>query len=98
MHAGQCVIALCVVATIAAAQSENPTRFDLHGDPLPPGVVARIGTHRFWHGTNGSDILVTPDGKKLIAQCADGLIHVMDLATGKDLQILTPAGSGTPVL
>src|SRR5262249_31562482 len=58
-------------------------RTDRHGDPLPAGAVARLGTLRFrlygkctLHG-------FSPDGKAVLLTGADGGLHWMDARTGK---------------
>jgi RNA polymerase sigma factor (sigma-70 family) len=57
--------------------------FDLAGDPLPDGAVARIGTTRFrLHGAIGS-LAFTADGRRLVSLGADD-IRVWDVATGRE--------------
>jgi WD40 repeat protein len=64
----------------------QPVRLDRHGDPLPPGALARIGTVRLWQGTQITAPLVwTPDGKTLAACGYDGVIRLWDQATGKQV-------------
>jgi WD40 repeat protein len=55
-------------------------RLDAHGDPLPPGALARIGTLRFRH-RNQNLAGLTPDGKSLVLFGREGL-QVMDADTG----------------
>jgi len=69
----------------AGAQPKQ-TRVDQHGDPLPEGAVARIGTTRFRHG--GMDLVgFTSDGKALI-YLGGGALHFMDAALGKETKVL----------
>ncbi len=55
------LLALAVVAGLAHA---GPPPTDLYGDPLPEGVVLRLGTARL--KSSASQMLFTPDGKTLI--------------------------------
>jgi RNA polymerase sigma factor (sigma-70 family) len=59
-------------------------RVDLHGDPLPEGAVARLGTWAFRHGTMVWDASLTflPDGKRLVS-AGGGWVRRWDLATGQ---------------
>ena len=49
---------------------------DLHGDRLPDGAVARLGTNRFNHASNVGPVVFTPDGKAIISYGGDGLACV----------------------
>src|SRR5262245_13043248 len=72
---------LLVAGSLAA--DEVPVRRDLHGDPLPPGAIARLGTVRFTHADAVPCVAFSPDGRSLIASGADGLVIVWDAVTGK---------------
>ena len=67
-------------------KNEPQARLDDYGDPLPDGVVRRVGTLRFRHGGGRVNFLiVSPDGKTLISGTFSGdrKIRARDLATGK---------------
>src|SRR5262249_34865181 len=64
---------------------QPPPRLDLHGDPLPPGVLARLGTLRFRQGDVIHRVVFSPDGKELVSASYDGTVRVWDRATGKGL-------------
>lgn len=56
-------------------------RLDLHGDPLPPFALARLGTVRWRHGGTTVDSLVfSRDGGVVFA--AGGGVTAIDVATG----------------
>ncbi len=59
---------------------------DLHGDPLPPGAIARLGTVRFRHGKGMTAIALSRDGKTITSVGGDGSIVLHDAATGAKLR------------
>src|SRR5262245_52276148 len=63
------------------APAIDPLRVDLHGDPLPRGAVARLGTVRFRAAAPVFALAFTPDGKALAGGC--GPVDIWDTATGK---------------
>jgi RNA polymerase sigma factor (sigma-70 family) len=69
--------------------------FDLRGDPLPPGAVARLGSARLRHGGAITDLAVSPDGKAVMSGGGDGTLRVWDLATGKERHRLPVGYRGT---
>jgi WD40 repeat protein len=81
-----CLTALCGLVSRAddPAPPEAKPAVDLHGDPLPFGALARIGTVRFrYHATS---VAWSPDGKLLAAGGADNQIRLLDAETGKELR------------
>jgi RNA polymerase sigma factor (sigma-70 family) len=60
-------------------------RADRHGDPLPEGAVARLGTVRFNHGDGLSALYFTPDGKTILSE-GNGSLRFWDAVTGKELK------------
>lgn len=60
-------------------------RDDPHGEPLPPGAVARLGTLRFRHSEFITDIALGTDGTSILS-AAGKSVYVWDLATGKERQ------------
>lgn len=64
---------------------------DIHGDPLPDGAVARIGSMRYRAGEIWRSAL-SPDGKRLLHDSGSGELMMTDLATGqRPLAIAEPA-------
>jgi WD40 repeat protein len=72
---------------------------DSHGDPLPAGAVARMGTVRLRHGSAapggwGAGVAYAPDGKTLFSSSGTGPARQWDAATGKELRRFdTPGGT-----
>ena len=80
--------ALCVLSFGAAGEEKTApgdARADLHGDPLPPGALARLGTLRFRVPGAVAALTASPDGKWLAwTSDADGeTLVVCDAASGK---------------
>jgi len=73
--------------------TEGSARNDAHGDPLPTGALARLGTLRFRHNQNVSDIAFAPDGRTLAAVDTSE-VCLWDVATGKELRRLGAATFG----
>ncbi|MBI3409879.1 MAG: hypothetical protein HY040_16190 [Planctomycetes bacterium] len=57
---------------------------DIHGDPLPEGALARMGTVRWRHGGPVTFIGYTAQGKQLITACTDGFFRVWAVDSGKE--------------
>jgi WD40 repeat protein len=71
--------------SVAAQGAEAGTpRTDTYGDPLPPGVVLRLGTMRLRHAN--ADVAFSKDGKQLISCDQEGELRFWDAATGKLLK------------
>jgi RNA polymerase sigma factor (sigma-70 family) len=58
-------------------------RTDRHGDPLPAGAVARLGTVRFNHGEGLNALHFSADGKTVVSE-GRGSLRIWDAATGKE--------------
>ena len=76
--------ALCLALASSAAAAAGEARIDAWGDPLPSGVVARLGTGRLcqpdvWY------IAFSPDDKTLAALNRYGGLRLSDVRTGKEL-------------
>jgi RNA polymerase sigma factor (sigma-70 family) len=65
-----------------------PETRDAHGDPLPPGAIARLGTLRFRHGKGIAAIALAADGKTITSAGSDGSIVLHDATSGAKLRVL----------
>jgi WD40 repeat protein len=59
---------LTVLSAVAANEPTAGAARDLHGDPLPPGAIARLGTLRFRTADWITHIAFSRDGKRLVTQ------------------------------
>src|SRR5262245_66026970 len=78
--------ALLALLLCNRAFAEPIPRLDLHGDPLPDGVLVRLGTVRWRHGGAGAAIAYSPDGKTLVSGGWHGTLRFWDVASGKELR------------
>jgi RNA polymerase sigma factor (sigma-70 family) len=73
----------------AAPESKKPAaprvRTDRHGDPLPDGALARLGTVRWRHGFFVQALAYSPNGKMIAAVGAGRAITLWDAASGKEI-------------
>ncbi len=65
-------------------ETPHPAR-DLFGDPLPAGVIARLGTVRLRHANYLREIAFAPDGKTVVSVGVDG-VRVWETAAGKQVR------------
>jgi RNA polymerase sigma factor (sigma-70 family) len=67
----------------AQSNAQGRGRTDGHGDPLPPGALARLGTVRFRPGHQIQALAYSPDGKTIASGGTGGTIFLWDAASGK---------------
>jgi hypothetical protein len=73
-----------------APPAKRAVRTDRYGDPLPPGVVARLGTDRLVLD-NAAFLTFSPDGRRLASHNGNTDLRVWEVATGKEvLRLKTP--------
>jgi Flp pilus assembly protein CpaB len=79
-----------------APDKAAPSRTDATGDPLPPGIIARLGSSRlFQPGLDPAFLTFSPDGQTLAAVGTAGLLYLWDVNSGKELQhFQTPSHGG----
>src|SRR5580658_10655683 len=66
-------------------KTPKPARLDRLGDPLPAGVISRIGSGRLRQGDVVTALAYSPDGTVLASSGKDNTVRFWDTATGKEL-------------
>ena len=77
---------------LAPLRAADPPRTDAHGDPLPDGALARLGTIRWRAGSAIALAAFLPDGKSVLTVSQDYVAQVWDRDTGKELRHFDAAG------
>jgi RNA polymerase sigma factor (sigma-70 family) len=74
-------------------KAEAPrVRADRHGDPLPDGAFARLGTVRWRHGDFVHALAYSPDGKRIVTTGVGRALVLWDAATGKEIRVFPSRG------
>src|SRR5262245_51105624 len=85
------ILGFMVLSAVAAqepAKAEEPeARLDSHGDPLPVGAVARLGTIRWRANTEVYSVSPSPDGK-MLAVAGNHVLSLWDLKSGRKIRDL----------
>jgi RNA polymerase sigma factor (sigma-70 family) len=79
------------------AEDKAAARLDRHGDPLPEGAVARLGTLRFRVDGEIQKLTFAPDGKMIAVVSGEG-VWLLDAINGKPLRHIDSASTLNPRL
>ncbi len=85
-----CVLA--GVALLTPTRAADPPHTDAHGDPLPDGALARLGTVRWRVGSAIALTAFLGDGKSVLTVSQDYVAQVWDRDSGKELRHFDAAG------
>jgi len=80
------VLAGILALTAHPAWTEDKPRTDSTGDPLPDGAVARLGSVRWRHTGTVKFLAYVNGGKEIVSSADDGVFHVWDAETGKEVR------------
>src|SRR5438046_2624324 len=97
LHAGKLAALTLTAAAVGLLVAAEPTKAadkgpqsraaaDAHGDPLPDGALARLGTTRLRHGADVVFVAFGPEGKTLITAGQDSTIRLWDLNSRKEIR------------
>ncbi len=83
------MLAPLLLSVLVAQSADAPPwvdKLDRLGDPLPAGAVARFGSVRYRHGSELTDLQLSPGGKYLVTRAKDDSeVRLWDAATGREL-------------
>lgn len=75
-----------LILLLAASSAAGQPKTDFHGDPLPAGAIARVGTVRLRHGKPILDYALTADGKRVTTFDREGSLVEWSTVTGDELR------------
>jgi len=86
------VLLVLFCASVSRPESPVSHRMDAHGDPLPLGALARLGTVRLRPGNSAKRVAFSVDGKVFATEEEPGTIRFWDLKTEKEIRSVQVPG------
>ncbi len=83
---------------LARLGAKGKAAADRHGDLLPAGALARLGTTRLRHQADVTFVSFGANGKTILTAGQDGTVRLWDLATGKEIRRFPRPKPGFPKL
>ena len=85
-----------VPVMVDATPQQAALATDQHGDALPAGAVARLGTGRFRHGSTPTFVAFLPGGKEVLSVSDDKTARVWEYPSGKEIRRFGPEETDEP--
>jgi WD40 repeat protein len=82
------LIHFSVALLFAALAQAAPPHLDCHGDPLPAGATARMGTTRLRHGDAVCHVVYSPDGQFLASLSRDRTVRIWEAKTSRQIHLI----------
>jgi WD40 repeat protein len=80
------MLALPGAAQVDAGAAANSPRLDRHGDPLPPGAIARMGSTRLRATEDIFCIAFAPDGRSFATAGRENAVYLWNAETGREIE------------
>src|SRR5688572_3188545 len=85
-------IVMSTLLTCEASRGQTQTT-DVHGDPLPAGALARLGTTRLRHDTPIVFAALLPGDTRVLSASRDGVVCAWEFPSGKLIRRLEAHGA-----
>src|SRR4051794_271433 len=85
-----CAVLFALALACVAQPAAPPGQLDRHGDPLPRGAAARLGSLRYRTAYGDGTLTLSPDGKRAYVTSLFGSVSVIDLTSGRRHRLPQP--------
>ncbi|HLZ21002.1 MAG TPA: hypothetical protein VKQ30_02615, partial [Ktedonobacterales bacterium] len=80
------LLGVAVLGTCQAQEGAKSAATDRHGDPLPVGALARLGSLRWRHAEPILFVAFVQDGKAVLTGGQDQVFRLWNRATGTEIR------------